>query len=100
MYIDLEKTGVQFSIKPHKKVKILFKEISRGYEIVKSNLYDEVVGTAGYWSVDIYFRNKQIASSTKLLRMPAENDLEYEFKVAKMIEGLTGDTEIVRKYDY
>lgn len=99
MHINLKTGEKLFSIVPRKNVKILFKEISKQFEIVRK-LNNEVVGTVGYWRVDIYFRRKQIVSATKLLRIPAENDFEYDYKVAKMIEGITGDTEIVRKYDY
>lgn len=98
MIVLLEETGAKFSIKPHKKVKIIFSEYDRMYEAVNGDLCIN-----GYWDITIKYREiitiKKVEVK-KLIRISGKNTLEYEFKVAKLIEALTGDHEIVRRYDY
>lgn len=94
MYIDLEKTGAKFSIKPHKKVKIIFREYDRSYGVANDDLCIN-----GYWDITIKYRKVIVAEAKKLIRISGENMSDYEFKVAKMIEALTGDPDIVRRYD-
>ena len=97
MTIDLEKTGVKFSIKPHKKVKIIFREYDRSYGVANGDLCIN-----GYWDITIKFRKVIVkkAEEKKRIRISGENIFDYEFKVAKLIEALTGDPDIVRRYDY
>lgn len=97
MTIDLEKTGVKFSIKPHKKVKIIFREYDRSYGVANGDLCIN-----GYWDITIIYRKAivQKEEAKKIIRISGKDMLEYEFKVAKMIEALTGDADIVRRYDY
>lgn len=98
MIVLSEKTGVKFSIKPHKKVKIIFREYDRMYDAVNGDLRIN-----GYWDITIKYREIiaiKKAEVKKLIRISGENIFDYEFKVAKMIEALTGDADIVRRYDY
>lgn len=97
MCINLEHTGAKFSIKPHRRVKIIFREYDRSYGVANGGLF-----VNGYWDITIKYKRVVVikAEAKRLIRISGKNTDDYKYKAAKMIAALTGDTEIVRKYDY